>query len=348
MFRLGSKTSKNPTVAEELKRKKAVKERKILGESAAKTRATSKKPAAIEPRARVSDPLAIVADEIIEADPVDDSAEGPLQEEVLSVEEASLPASDYESVEELVAEMRAAESDDAILVAIPVEADPTDDLDSDTLMQHASQEPAPTPLAPAGKHLPTRSPLANSAWESKSKRQAIGSSSTNWDTLAAPILTLVLACIVIPVATSYAWEMGRAFNGYVSVSQNSALRGDIIYNLLTSGLVSLLFWGLAVSMTTWFLVTIVELTSKEQIVLPSKISAILAAVLLVALALLFVGKMIDIIRMARLTAALGAPLDGQERPGMTWQFLAIFVLFCQYTIVPMAVIALSFCRKFNR
>lgn len=349
VFRIGAKASKQPGVAEKFKRKKTAKMGKLSRESKAKPGIANQKSSAVDPEAAFCS--GSISDEVIAAIPLDDSPKDDDLEEILSVEDASHPAYDYDSVEDLVAEMHAAsEPEDTIMDAIPVGAEAAGGLESDPLMQVPAETLVPTSYPPPGKNLQQEPPLARSRTGSKSKSgwRSRQSSGVDLDSLAGPILTLALACIVIPLAIAFAWEIGRMFNGYAAVSGRGASRGDVIFGLLTSGLVSLMFWGLAVSMVVGSIVSILELTTKDQFRWPNKVTAIIAAVLLVALMLHFGGRLIDTIRMARLAATLGAQLDGRERPGITWQFMQVFVVFCQYAIVPVAVIVLSFCRKLNR
>ncbi len=255
--------------------------------------------------------------------------------------------SDFESVEDLIAEMNVAdEPQETLLDENPIEPEPLLASDSDLLNQVSAELLSPAQTLSQEQGILSGPPLSKSTSGSKPKssRRSRRSGAMSWESLAVPILTLVISCVVIPMAIALAWELGGRFNGLSAFTDNAS-NGGIKFGIVSSGLASLMFWALAVSMIIGSIVSIMELTNKIQIVWPSNVAAIVASVLLIVLVMFFAGRAVDSIRVASFANSLGGQLPGLERPGIARALFVVYLTFCQYAIYPMAVIALSFCRS---
>jgi hypothetical protein len=240
-----------------------------------------------------------------------------------------------------------------ILDAIPVETESEEVLEIPPLDQMPEDLTAVAHSTPLEQTVPD-APLPG--WSSRGSRSKFKPTGQRFrgmqlDSRAGPVLTLMLACLVIPMAAVLAWDLGDTAGDYFGImgmargSRMATSQWSITFGFLSFGLVCLLFAALAISTSMIAIVTIIEWTSKTQIAWPNKAATIVASALLVALVLLFAGRLYDTIRILN---TFGEQMAGRDQPGIVKQLFAVFIAFCQHAILPMAVIVLSFLRTLNR
>jgi hypothetical protein len=349
VFRIGAKSSKQPGVAEELKRKKAIKQCGALSNARAAGSRNVKKPLSARPQSSPASSPAEAAD-IVDAIPVSRDRIVEKRVDAFPINE-EIFLDDFESVEDLIPSAPAQPRPESeILDAIPIEPVPVPGTPNDPLMQIPAELLAhlPTDASRVRRTLPSNS-LPSVA---KGHRPTKRTSDQDLDSPIGPICTLALSALGLPVLIWVIWSFAVDAHDANEILNSpgdfpdQVTPGSLKSIFVASLMLCLMNVALAISIITSGVVSIIEWTRRIRIGWATKIATLIAGFLLVSLVLTCIWQVVAVFQFANAIRAMDDQA-GQtvENFQVGFEALKIFIRYCLYGIVPLAALVIGIWRN---
>ena len=349
VFRLGSKADKQAWVANDLKRKKAIKaesKRKQNEQSKISPRdSTSRKQDALAGR---GDPDEEVLDAIPIAEPSAAHPNGSLFENMDEVLDA-IPA-------ELI-------SPDP---AVQTGSKPLPNALDHLLTSESPSQSKPDIFAPiSAGQVPLRPPKATRSAAAKHRRTKSKKRNNALKSPALPIWNLVLTFVGLPVILFLAFVFCRnAFDSYqmASVMNRANIMGGVggadavlgsgggaTIGLMVAVILALLFLALAASMLTSGIVSILELASSTEIRWATSLASMVASIVIAVLFLTFFWQVYSLLNLVSQKEAIGEQLGRSvDEMKVGRSLVGLGLKYFLFAIVPIAVAITGFARTMKR
>lgn len=349
VFRLGSKSDKQEWFSAELKRKRAFKKQQEADAKAAQQKPPTRPVGLfdLQPKPDALDPFgpnaASLSNDVHDAIPI--VSENRLDTDRKSVTE--VPSGNVRDARPNPAEPELFSLDD--LSDIPTGTPVGPDLFAAVASTPQFSAAPPIQLAPVP--IPRRRKKRKRGQPLKSPAGPVCSLVLTLIGIPATILLMILfaAGAIAAYRLSTFGQVGLA-GGFGqpggTVELSNSLVGSVTLQLFLSIGMFLLYGALALALVTTAVVAVIELTNRVYIGWASKVSAIVASVVLACLLLLFFTAVFSVFQTVNeLEKVAGVTIDTSTMgKGMFW----LAFRYCMYGLIPLAVMITGFARVMKR
>ena len=383
VFRLGSKTEKQPGVAEDLKRRRALKERKTAlkanvffdldkpfnGNDSVEPAEVSPDDLFAPPAKRVgfsdvkSDHAVLSDASVLEPEPEVFQAEDPQLELSVPVEAISEIDDALPVAEPIKKERFRQPFDDVILDVIPSEDElltaefistPTNASTPVASIPNA-QSSSPfkidhvfEPVIPAGQSiaLPQSSglPVAPPRTKSKTKRRR----GQSIQSTAGPIVSLVLALVAIPYGILVVILNTMGLMSLIDLNMAMSKLGQstsFIFPMIMTGASGLVAIGFTCAVVAAGIAAIIELSKGNRITLPNRILGIISAIMVLGIFVSFVYKAYNVSNSIGTLNNFGRSVSAERQVGV---MIGMVLASIAMAIIPIAAAIVGFMRSSSK